>query len=136
MESEKTKQSTSASAAGVALGMASMLSVVSGVFSGQGARSATTDSEEDEYQSQTEDNPWDESNVNKSKIKQPKANESSGLKPLFNYTHDGAIRDKIEVEILTKNERKFTGSITPLEAKYDIYLGALGFENHDNFDGV
>ena len=40
------------------------------------------------------------------------------------------------MEILTKNERKFTGSITPLEAKYDIYLGALGFENHDNFDGV
>ena len=136
MESEKTKQSTSASAAGVALGMASMLSVVSGVFSGQGARSATTDSEEDEYQSQTEDNPWNESNVNNSKIKQPKANESAGLKPLFNYTHDGAIRDEIEVEILTKNERKFTGSITPLEAKYDIYLGALGFENHDNFDGV
>ena len=64
---------------------------------------------EDKYQSEMEDqhgsgneNPWDEFNVNKSKIKQQKANECTRLKPLFNYTHDRAIRDKIDVEILTK----------------------------------
>ena len=91
----------------------------------------------EEYsQANGNDNPWNESNVNKSKIKQPKVNESAALKPLFNHTSEGAVRDEIEVEILTKNGRKFTGSITPLEAKYEIYIKALCFENHDNFDGV
>ena len=135
MESEKTKQSTS-SAAAATLGMAAMLSAVSNVFSGSEARSSVsvTDSE-DEYSLATGgDNPWNSSNVSNSTIKQPKSSEE--LRPLFEYRHDGAMRDEIEVEILTKNGRKFTGSITPLEAKYDIYLKALNFENHDNFDGV
>ena len=137
MESDKSKQSTSGAAS--VLGMAAMISAVnavSSVFSNteERARSVVSDSEEEYSQAIGDDNPWNESNVSNSTIKQPK--ESNELKPLFKYTHDGAIRDEIEVEILTKNERKFTGSITPLEAKYDIYQGALGFENHDNFDGV
>ena len=134
MESEKTKQSTSASVS--TLGMAAVLSVVNSVFSSGEARpeSVVSDSEEEYSQAIGGDNPWNESNVSNSTIKQPRNNEE--FKPLFEYKHDGAMRDEIEVEILTKNERKFTGSITPLEAKYDIYLKALGFENHDNFDGV
>ena len=134
MESEKTKQSTSASVSH--LGMAAVLSVVNSVFSSGEARpeSVVSDSEEEYSQAIGGDNPWNESNVSNSTIKQPRNNEE--FKPLFEYKHDGAMRDEIEVEILTKNERKFTGSVTPLEAKYDIYLKALGFENHDNFDGV
>jgi hypothetical protein len=138
MESEKTKQSTSASAAASTMGMAAMMSVVNSVFSkgdpSSAASSVVSDSEEEYSQAIGNDNPWNDSNVSNSTIKQPKS--SNELKALFKYTHEGAVRDEIEVEILTKNDRKFTGSITPLEAKYDIYLGALGFENHDNFDGV
>ena len=132
MESEKTKQSTSAAAS--TLGMAAMLNVVTSVFGNSEARSEITDSEDEFSQAIGEDNPWNEANVSNSTIKQPKNNDD--LKPLFEYKHDGAIRDEIEIEILTKNGRKFTGSITPIEAKYDIYLKALNFENHDNFDGV
>ena len=132
MESEKTKQSTSAAAS--TLGMAAMLNVVTSVFGNSEARSEITDSEDEFSQAIGEDNPWNEANVSNSTIKQPKDN--GDLKPLFEYKHDGAIRDEIEIEILTKNGRKFTGSITPIEAKYDIYLKALNFENHDNFDGV
>ena len=111
-ESEKAKQSTSAAAS--TLGMAAMLSAVSNVFSSSEARSSVsvTDSE-DEYSLATGgDNPWNSSNVSNSTIKQPKSSEE--LRPLFEYKHDGAMRDEIEVEILTKNGRKFTGSITPL----------------------
>ena len=113
-----------------------MLNIMSSVFSTNRADSVVTDSDDEYSQATGNKNPWDESNVNKSKIKQPKVNESAALKPLFNHTSEGAVRDEIEVEILTKNGRKFTGSITPLEAKYEIYIKALCFENHDNFDGV
>ena len=134
MESEKTKQSTTSAAAST-LGVASMLSVMSSVFNREREAGSVVSDSEDEYsQAIGNDNPWNDSNVQNSAIRQPKANNE--LKPCFKYTHDGATRDEIEVEILTKNDRKFTGSITPLEAKYDIYVGALGFENHDNFDGV
>ena len=139
MESEKAKQSTSAAVS--TLSMASMLSVVSGAFgSQQRGQSVITDSEDD-YQSQAEDqngsdidsdNPWNEDNLNKSRVKAPKEK----LKPLFESRRDGAIRDEIEIEINTKNGKKFTGSITPLEIKHKIYIGALNFPNHDNFDGA
>ena len=39
------------------------------------------------------------------------------------------------MEIQTKNKKRFTGSITPIEAKHLIYKG-LGFTDHSNFDGV
>jgi hypothetical protein len=137
MESEKTKQSTSAVAS--TLGMAAVLSAVSHVFSNQGASSIVSDS--DDFQSQTEegngndsdsDNPWTESNLNKSKVKAPREK----LKPIFESKRDGAVRDEIEIEINTKNGKKFTGSITPLEIKHKIYIDALKFPNHSNFDGA
>ena len=138
MESEKSKHQSTAPAAVSTLGMAAVLSSISNVFSHNQAQSVVSDSEEEYLQAtgSRNGNPWDEENVNNSQIKNPKTNGIAELKPLFNFTHDGAIRDEIEVEILTKNGRKFTGSITPLEAKYDIYLKALNFGNHDNFDGV
>ena len=137
MESEKTKQSTSAAAS--TMGMAAVLSAVSHVFTRQGASSNVSDSEDD-FQSQTEDgnasdneNPWSEENLRKSKVKSPKKKPE----PLFeHYYSDGAVRDEIEIEINTKNGKKFTGSITPLEVKHGIYIDKLGFENHSNFDGV
>ena len=33
-------------------------------------------------------------------------------------------------------EKKFAGSITPLEVKHGIYIDKLGFLDHSNFDGV
>ena len=137
MESEKTKQSTSAAAS--TLGVAAVLSAVSHVFSKQAASSIVSDS--DDFQSQTEegngndsdsDNPWTQSNLSKSRVKEQKEK----LKPLFESKRDGAVRDEIEIEINTKNGKKFTGSITPLEIKHKIYIGALGFPDHENFDGA
>ena len=140
MESE-AKQSTSAAAS--TLGMAAVFSAVSHVFSKQGSSSVVSDSEDD-FQSQTEDgnvsdsgvrndNPWNEVNLNKSKVKSPKKKPE----PLFeHYYSDGAIRDEIEIEINTKNGKKFTGTITPLEVKHGIFIEKLGFTDHSNFDGV
>ena len=36
-------------------------------------------------------------------------------------TNDGGMRQEIEIDILTNNNAKFVGSITPKEAKYTIY---------------
>ena len=35
-----------------------------------------------------------------------------------------------------KNKKKFTGLITPIEAKHQMYINRLKFEDHTNFDGV
>ena len=140
MESEKAKQSTS-SAATSTLGMAALFSAASHVFSRQ-SNEAITDSEDD-FQSQAEvgngsenggqSNPWNEANLRKSNVKSPKKRPDS----LFeHYYSDGARRDEIEIEFNTKNGKKFSGSITPLEVKHGIYIDMLGFEDHSNFDGV
>ena len=142
--SEKSKAKPSAAAA--TLSMASVLSVMSGAFSNQGASSQVTDSEDD-YQSQVEDgtdaqlpnqsssNVWNEENLQNSQVRSPRKPEDR-IKPLFNHHSDGAMRDEIEIEVQSKNEKKFTGTITQTEAKHLIYIGALKFKNHDNFDGV
>ena len=137
MESEKAKQSTSAAAS--TLGMAAMMSVVSSVFSSQGAPSVASESDDDSLSSQTsvQDNPWNAENLEKSQVKSPKKNTNQGkIEPIFDHHHDGSWRDEIEVEIQTKNKKKFTGTITPIEAKHLIYINGLKFENHSNFDGV
>ena len=142
MESERSKQKgASTSAAAATLSMASMLSVVSGAFSSQRAASTITDSEDD-YQSQEpngsengeqDENPWSEANLSKSNVRSPIKDKP---KPIFESYRDGAMRDEIEIEIQTKNGKKFTGSITPLEIKYNIYIDALKFPDHENFDGA
>ena len=122
-----------------------MLSVVSNVFSSANNDSSSQASEsEDEYSQATggnstitndteNDNPWNEDNLRKSQVKSPKKRPA----PLFeHYYSDGAMRDEIEIEFNTKNGRKFTGSITPLEVKHGIYIDSLGFTDHSNFDGV
>ena len=143
MESDKTKQSTSAAST---LGVAAMLSAVSSVFSSNDARRGSTVSEsEDEYSQATggdstitDTNPWNEERLSQSQVRSPKKTDSTKprVEPLFGYRQDGAWRDEIEVEIQTKNKKRFTGTITPTEAKHQIYIDALGFENHNNFDGV
>jgi hypothetical protein len=142
--SEKSKAKPSAAAA--TLSMASMLSVMSGAFSTQGASSQVTDSEDD-YQSQVEDgtdvqppnqasnNVWNEENLQNSRVRSPRKQDDR-IEPLFNHRSDGAMRDEIEIEVQSKNDKKFTGTITQTEAKHLIYIGALKFNNHDNFDGV
>ena len=117
------------------------ISAASHVFSRQG-NEAVSDSEDD-FQSQAEDgngsekggqnNPWNDVNLRKSNVKSPKKRPES----LFeHYYSDGARRDKIEIEFNTKNGKKFSGSITPLEVKHGIYIYMLGFADHTNFDGV
>ena len=41
------------------------------------------------------------------------------------------MRDEIEIEVQTKNGKKFTGSITPLKIKYNISIDALKFKDHE-----
>ena len=147
MESEKGKQKASTSAAASTLGVAAMLSAVSSVFSSTNNDSSSQASEsEDEYSQATggnstitndnitnDENPWTEENIRKSAVRSP-GNEKP--KPIFQSFRDGPMRDEIEIEIQTKNGKKFTGSITPLEIKYNIYINALKFPDHDNFDGA
>ena len=157
-ESEKTKvkpsqssQSSQPSVGASALTMASVLSVMTGAFSGGGAAAAAAvpsdadESDEDTSSQKSvypneETNPrnvWEKSNLDESQVRSPKSqNEKKKLEPLFSCTQDGAMRDEIVVEILSKNKKKFTGTITPLEAKHEIYIKCLGYTNHDNFDGV
>ena len=137
MESEKNKQSTSAAVS--TLGVAAMLSAVNAVsqaFSGPSARSVVTDTEDEG--SDASPSIWNEENLRNSQVRSPKKMDSTKprVEPLFGYRQDGAWRDEIEVEIQTKNKKRFTGTITPTEAKHQIYIDALGFENHNNFDGV
>ena len=40
------------------------------------------------------------------------------------------------VKVLLKIKKKFTGTITPLEAKHLIYIKGLKLKNYDNLDGV
>ena len=46
------------------------------------------------------------------------------------------MRQEIEIDILTNNEEKFIGSVTPKEAKFTIYKNCLGFKDFSNFDGM
>ena len=139
MESEKAKQSTSAAVS--TMGVAAMLSAVNAVsqaFAGQPAGSVVSDTDDDE----SDGGIWSEQNLRNSQVRSPKKDDSTGnkkvasIEPLFEHRQDGAWRDEIEVEIQTRNKKKFTGTITPTEAKHLIYIKALGFENHNNFDGV
>ena len=134
MESERTKQSTSAATS--TLGMAAMLSAVSSVFSNNTNDESSQNSESEEEYSQatggdanlSSSNPWNNENLSKSQVRSPKkANQAGRVEPLFDFHHDGAWRDEIEVEIQTKNKKKFTGTITPIEAKHQIYIGGNGF---------
>ena len=143
MESARSKQSTSAAA--TTLGMAAVLSAVSSVFTNNKNDESSQNSESEEEYSQatggdntpSTNNPWNEENLNRSQVKSPKkANESGRVEPLFDFHHDGAWRDEIEVEIQTKNKKKFTGTVTPIEAKHQIYIKGMGFDDHSNFDGV
>ena len=48
----------------------------------------------------------------------------------------GAIREEIEIELLSCEGASFTGSLTMQEAKHGIYRDCLGFKDFKNFDGV
>ena len=132
-ESEKMKVKPPTAASSV-LAMASVLSAVSGAFSTQGGASSVV-SDTDEEDQQNQDNVWNHEALSQSKVKSPIQGKSK-TKPVFQSYRDGAMRDEIEIEIQTKNGKKFTGSITPLEIKYNIYINALKFPDHENFDGA
>ena len=50
--------------------------------------------------------------------------------------NDGAIREQIEIELISCEDEKFTGSLTMQEAKHGIFRDCLGFKDFKNFDGV
>ena len=54
----------------------------------------------------------------------------------FMVHNDGAFRSELEIAFMTLNKEKFSGSITPQEAKHDIFKKCLGFGDGSNFDGV
>ena len=136
MESEKAKQSTSAASATATTSTASTASTVFGLAAVLSAVRGTPVNARSTNDS--DDDIWSEENLNKSQVKSPKQPAKIGepLEAKFEFHHDGAWRDEIEVEIQTKNKKKFTGTITPIEAKHQIYIKGLGFDDHSNFDGV
>ena len=80
-----------------------------------------------------DENPWSEANLSKSNVRSPGREKP---KPIFQSYREGPMRDEIEIKIQTKNGKKFSGSITPIEIKYNIYIDALKFPDHENFDGA
>ena len=48
----------------------------------------------------------------------------------------GALREEIEIELVSCEGEKFTGSLTMQEAKHGIFRDCLGFKDFKNFDGV
>ena len=57
-------------------------------------------------------------------------------KPVFEVRNEGSMREEIEVEIESLNGGDWTGTISPQEAKSQIYKHCLGFDDLKNFDGV
>ena len=55
--------------------------------------------------------------------------------PKFSIQNEGPIRQSLEVEFRTLNGKPFKGTITPKEAKHEIFKKCLGFE-YKNFYGV
>ena len=55
---------------------------------------------------------------------------------VYEVKNDGAFRQEIEIDVLTKNGLPITGSVLLKEAKYNIYRYCLGFENFNNLEGV
>ena len=54
----------------------------------------------------------------------------------FGIQNQGHMREEIEISLLTLNGNKFIGTITPQEAKFNIYRDVLRFNDFTNFDGV
>ena len=54
----------------------------------------------------------------------------------FGIQNQGHMREEIEISLLTLNGNKFIGTITPQEAKFNIYRDTLLFGDFSNFDGV
>ena len=54
----------------------------------------------------------------------------------FGIQNQGHMREEIEISLLTLNGNKFIGTITPQEAKFNIYRDTLLFSNFSNFDWV
>ena len=50
--------------------------------------------------------------------------------------NDGAMREEIEIELVSCEGENFTGSLTMQEAKHGIFRDCLGFRDFKNFDGV
>ena len=55
---------------------------------------------------------------------------------IITVCNEGQMKQEIEIELLSCNDAKFTGSLTLQEAKHGIYRDCLGFKDFKNFDGV
>ena len=54
---------------------------------------------------------------------------------IITVCNEGQMKQEIEIELLSCNDAKFTGSLTLQEAKHGIYRDCLGFKDFKNFDG-
>ncbi len=61
---------------------------------------------------------------------------SGEIEGIFVIKNDGAFREELEVQFDTLNGFKFSGTITPQEAKFNIFRDCLGFRDFSNFDGA
>ena len=80
-------------AAASTLGVAAILSAVSSDFSEEGAHASSVVSDSED-ESLSQNNEWNESNLDKSKVKSPKKDHCS-----IKYHSDSAWRDEIKVKI-------------------------------------
>ena len=60
----------------------------------------------------------------------------TGIEPIFKIENVNHMRQEIVVMFEKLNGEIFRGSITPQEAKHEIYKKCLGFVDFSNFDGV
>ena len=58
------------------------------------------------------------------------------LQNIVTVSHDGAWREKIDIELRDSEDESYNGTITMQEAKYEIFRECLGFKDFNNFDGV
>jgi hypothetical protein len=55
---------------------------------------------------------------------------------VYSLINDGAMRKEIEVHFLTLNGEKFSGSVSPEEAKHNVFRECLGFADFSNLGGA
>ena len=74
--------------------------------------------------------------MEKSKSPPGKTRNQDGRLELTTISNEGSMRQEIEIELLSCEDEKFTGSLTMQEAKHGIFRDCLGFKDFKNFDGV
>ena len=76
--------------------------------------------------------PKSYANVSVSSNASVNASQSAAIPPVFRTPNaDGPFKDEIVVEILSLDDKEFTGTITTSEARITIFEDVLGFKQDD-----